>query len=230
MVAWFDVRLDRHVHDTSSMNFFYLSPDDRDWLKRWLVKHAFLLLLILSFWLILHAWPKAETPASNLDGRTDNQPSMNASGNSNTLGDASQDLHQGQAMAWVEDGPQAIRLVELKRNSANATAYDAFGANSSMNQPSADNSVSAVQPTGWRRTRNGWENTASWRTSLASLGDIVRQQQEKEPSWFQNLLASVRSVPPWGVALFQLAAVGGILIFERWAVRHQQTRKIKPEA
>ena len=80
--------------------------------------------------------------------------------------------------------------------------------------------VVAVQPRGWRRTRDGWENSTTWGTSLASLGDIVRQQQEREPGWVKALLAGVRSIPPWAYAMFQILAITCILLFERRATYH----------
>ena len=218
-------RLDREVHPLRSMNFFYLSTDDRDWLKCWLRMHAFLVALILCFWLILNAWPKAETPASRVDDSQAFQSSVASepSGASATVRD------QDRVMAWVEDGPQAIKLVDLPLDSVNAVEPKELVSTSSLKRPDTRYLSRAVQPTGWRRTRNGWENTANWRTSLASLGDIVRQQQEREPDWFQALLARVRSVPPWGVALFQLSAVGGVLLFERRAARKQLSQVISSE-
>ena len=219
-------RLDREVHPLRSMNFFYLSTDDRDWLKCWLRMHAFLVTLILCFWLILNAWPKAETPASRVDDSQAFQSSVASepSGASATVRD------QDRVMAWVEDGPQAIKLLQLPLDSAIAAEVESLAATSGPKEPDFRDLSSAVQPTGWRRTRNGWENTANWRTSLASLGDIVRQQQERESDWFQGLLAHVRSVPPWGVALFQISAVGGILLFERRAARQHLRQTIASEA
>ena len=224
--------LDRHVHASPSMNFFYLSPDDRNWLKRWLTKHASLLLLILCFWLILNAWPKAETPHSILNGQAEKRTNGDVFVASKAPVGVSHDSNQGYAMAWVGDGPQGIRRVDLPVSLVGAVGPGSARPDSTMNVASPMSSVPAVQPEGWRRTRDGWENTATWRTSVTSLGDIVRQQQVREPSWFQNLLARVRGVPPWGVALFQLAAVVGILIFERWMARqhHQTLSAIQKEA
>jgi hypothetical protein len=207
------------------MNFFYLSPEDRDWLKCLLMKHAFLLTLILCFWLILNAWPKAETPVSRVDESDTVQFRVPQEGSEA----AAAMLNRGRVRAWVEDGPQAIKLVDLPLDSVNAVEPKELVSTSSLKRPGTRYLSRAVQPTGWRRTRNGWENTANWRTSLASLGDIVRQQQEREPDWFQALLARVRSVPPWGVALFQLSAVGGVLLFERRAARKQLSQVISSE-
>lgn len=224
--------LERHVHPLHTMNFFYLSPDDRDWLKCWLMKHAFLVILILCFWLILNALPKAETPVSRVDKQdaVESPVGPEIAVDPEILGATSNILNQDRAMAWVEDGPQAIRLVELPLQSVKAVDPDTLVPSNAQKRPDARFLYSAVQPTGWRRTRNGWENTANWRTSLASLGDIVRQQQERESDWFQNLLAGVRRVPPWGVALFQLAAVGGILLFERRTARQHLRRAITSKA
>ena len=208
------------------MNFFYLSPDDRDWLKCLLMKHAFLVTLILCFWLVLNAWPKAETPDSRVN-EADSAESRVAQEFSESTAAL---RNQGRVRAWVADGPQALRLVDLPLDSVDAVEPEALVAASSLKRPDARYLSRDVQPTGWRRTRNGWENTANWHTSLASLGDIVRQQQERESGWFQELLARVRSVPPWGVALFQLSAVGGVLLFERRAARKQLRQVIASEA
>ncbi|MAI35182.1 MAG: hypothetical protein CMM07_26390 [Rhodopirellula sp.] len=206
--------MDRDVHPVSKMNFFYLCPDDRDWLKSWLLKHAFLVVLILCFWLILNAWPKAETPISLVDGAD----AVHLNGATELLGASSTVGNQSEVVGWVEHDPQATNLVELPLNSVNAVDPDSLVAINAKKRPDSLNLNSAVRPTGWRRTRNGWENTANWRTSL---GDIVRQQQDRESDWFQNFLARVRSVPPWVVALVQLTAVGGVLLFERRAARQQ---------
>ena len=226
------------------MNFFYMSPDDRDWLERWLVKHAVLLLLIACFWLIMNAWPKTETSSARVGDPPDrpqaaglsqtpdsSAPDSSAPDSSAPVG---HDHRLGPARAWVENGPQAIQLVALPipwSSAAESHAAESHAAESSSRRlPSVVGSATAVKPTGWRRTRNGWENTATWRTSLASLGEIVRQQQEREPGWFKELLASVRGIPPWGVALLQLTAVITILIFERWAAAHRSQQAIRTEA
>ena len=216
------------------MNFFYLSPDDRDWLKRLLMKHALLLLLIACFWVILHAWPKAEIPSSRVGGPPFMPEASDLRYAPGTPVPVGHRHRLEPAMAWVEDGPQSIQLVALPMAGANAAESNAaeFNAaefNSSRRLASVVGSATAVQPTGWRRTRDGWENTATWRTSLVSLGEIVRQQQAREPSWFKNLLASVRSIPPWGVALFQLTAVAGILIFQRWTAARRPQQAIRTE-
>ncbi len=208
------------------MNFFYLSPDDRDWLKCLLMKHAFLVTLILCFWLILNAWPKAETPVSRVDESNTVQLSV-----AQDFFEATESVAgQGQVRAWVEDATHAIRTAGSPANQVNSDVPESLVVTNSLKKPKAHYLSRAVQPTGWRRTRNGWENTATWHTSVASLGDIVRQQQERESDWLQELLAQVRSVPPWAVALFQLSAVGGLLLYESWAARKQQRQVIASEA
>ena len=216
------------------MNFFYLSPDDRDWLKRWLVKHAVLLLLIACFWLIMYAWPKTETSSAPVGDPPDRPQAVGLrqthdASAPDTSAPAGHGHRLEPARAWVENGTQAIQLLDLPMPWFSA-AESSAAESSSGRLPSVVGSVAAVNPTGWRRTRNGWENTATWRTSLASLGEIVRQQQEREPGWFKKLLASVRGIPPWGVALLQLTAVVTILIFERWAAAHRSPQTNRTEA
>jgi len=221
------------------MNFFYLSPSDRVWLKRWLMKHALLLLLIGCFWGISFAWPKTEKNSSPVRGLPDRPQASELMHAADTAALTGSGLRSKPAMAWVEDGPQAIQLVALpmtwaraaESRAAESRAAESRAAESSVRRlPSVVGSATAVQPTGWRRTRNGWENTANWRPALASLGEIVRQQQEREPGWVSRVLARVRSVPPWGVALLQLIVVAGILIFERWAAAHRSPQTNRPEA
>ncbi len=214
------------MHSLPCMNFFYLSPDDRGWLKCLLMKHAFLVTLILCFWFILNAWPKAETPVSKVD-ESDLVQFRVAQEFSEATGAS---RNQGRVRDWGADGPQAKRLVDLTAGSVDDFETEPLLAASSLERPDSRSISRAVQPTGWRRTRNGWENTANWSTSLDSLGDIVRRQLERESGWFQDLLARVRSVPPWGVALFQLSAVGGVLLFERLAARKQLRQVTASEA
>ena len=217
--------LDRDVHPFPPMNFFYLSPDDRDWLKCLLVRHALLIALILSFWLILNAWPQAEPRVSRAEESRRVQFSLDGRGFEPT---ASM-VVQTQVSSWLENDLPAKKLVDLTVSQVNACEPETLLANHTLKKPEARDHSRAVQPTGWRRTRNGWENTDSWQTSLPSLGDIVRQQQERESDWLQHLLAQVRRVPPWGVALFQLSAVGGLLLFERRSARKQQRQVIASE-
>jgi len=174
----------------------------------------------------LNAWPKAETPVSQVDDST----VVQSIGAAQSSGENSKIGKQDRVLARVEDGSQARRLGQLPSNSVNAVEPDR--AVSARNEERSNTSylAGAVQPTGWRRTRNGWENAATWRTSLASLGDIVRQQQEREPDWFQHLLARVRSVPPWGVAVLQLIAVAGVLLVEKRAARQQPRQAIAQRA
>lgn len=218
--------LDREVHSLTLMNFFYLSQNDRDWLKAWLLKHAFLIVLILCFWLILNAWPKAESPVS----LTEDSAVVQASAAPAISAERSSIHDHDAVITQVADGRQTRSLVEQPRHPLNAVDRDIVLASSALDLPNTGTLSGAVRPTGWRRTRNGWENAATWRTSLASLGDIVRQQQQREPDWFQNLLARVRSVPPWGVALLQIAAVVGVLLFERRASRQRLQRAIGNES
>ena len=217
--------LDRHVHTLPTMNFFYLSPDDRDLLKCLLVKYALLVTLILCFWLILNAWPKAETPAIRVNESHKVPFRLDQGGFEPTVSMAAQEQGRG----WVENGPQATKRMDLAGNQVNAVEPKPLLTTNVLKKPRARDHSRAVQPTGWRRTRNGWENTANWQTSLPSLGDIVRQQQERESDWLQQLLAQARRVPPWGFALFQLSAVGVVLLFERHSVRKQQRPVIVSE-
>ncbi len=173
---------------SSGMNFFYLCPDDLHWLKHWLSKHISLLVLIAGFWLLVQAWPKAEAPKSRNAANSDNVVLVDRSADLEPPIPPVENADHTLPKAWVDDGPQGIRLTQMQGRQ-----------------------LVSVAPTGWRRARNGWENTANWRPTLASLGDIIRRQQEREPTWLRNVFSQIRGVPPWGVAIFQIVAVVVVL-------------------
>ena len=115
------------------MNFFYLSPDDRDWLKCLLARHALLVTLILCFWLILNARPQAEAPASRVDefhkvqlsfGQRDFEPTTSMAA-------------QGHVSAWVENAPHTKKLVDLAVNQVNAVEPEPLLATNNLKKPKA---------------------------------------------------------------------------------------------
>ena len=188
--------LDRCVQLSADMNFFYLSTDDLHWLKRWLIKHLVLLILIANGLLVVQFWPEAENPKYRNAVHADDQVVVADGSADQADGSADQEAsisyvdrrNHNFSHAWIADGRQGIQLAPLRGGQ-----------------------LISVPPTGWRRTRNGWENTETWRPTLASLGDIVREQQLREPTWIRNLLSQVRSIPPWGFAIFQIAVIAVVL-------------------
>jgi hypothetical protein len=169
------------------MNFFHLNSDDLHWLKRWLIKHLSMLALIASIWLLVRGWPEA-VPRFHNAANADDVVVVDQSADQEEPIPPVAGADYNLPLVWIEDGPQGIRLAQIHGGQ-----------------------LISVPPTGWRRTRNGWENTATWRPTLASLGDIVRQQQQREPIWMRNVLSQVRSVPPWAVAILQIVAVVVVL-------------------
>ena len=208
------------MHISPFMKFFYLCPDDRDWLKRWLMKHGILLLLILCFWVILHAWPKVELPNAGAGDSSNTAMSGTVVSSRTAMPPSAIRKQQNQARVWIPDGQQSVQLVTLPLGTVHASEFQSAGPSLGGEPFRVAGAVVAVQPRGWRRTRDGWENSTTWGTSLASLGDIVRQQQEREPGWVKALLAGVRSIPPWAYAMFQILAITCILLFERRATYH----------
>jgi hypothetical protein len=73
----------------------------------------------------------------------------------------------------------------------------------------------AVAPNGWRRTSHGWEHASSWPLQPRQLGEIIRQQEDREPAWIQLALANLRDVPPLAFALIQIGAIVAILQVEK---------------
>ena len=69
--------------------------------------------------------------------------------------------------------------------------------------------VAAVTPRGWRRTKDGWEHTSSWRPQR-SLSDFLNVEQQREQLWVHHFFNGVRSVPPLAYACLQIAAISAI--------------------
>ena len=69
--------------------------------------------------------------------------------------------------------------------------------------------VAAVTPRGWRRTKDGWEHTSSWRPQR-SLSDFVHVEQQREQFWIHHFFNGVRNVPPLAYACLQIAAISAI--------------------
>jgi hypothetical protein len=68
-----------------------------------------------------------------------------------------------------------------------------------------------VAPEGWRLTNKGWEHASTWPPLPRPLGEIIKDQQDREPAWLQLTLAKLRGVPPLIFALMQLTAVTAIV-------------------
>ena len=77
--------------------------------------------------------------------------------------------------------------------------------------PKTDAQGHAVPPEGWRRTKDGWEHVSTWRPTARPLGEIVLQQEMREPKWMKSALAGVRGIPPLAFGLFQITAIAVIV-------------------
>ncbi|MGI9472848.1 MAG: hypothetical protein ACR2NZ_15015 [Rubripirellula sp.] len=79
----------------------------------------------------------------------------------------------------------------------------------------SDVSIHSVPPEGWRHTKDGWEHVSTWRPAPRPLGEIVREQEEREPKWVKSTLAGVRGIPPLAFGLFQITAIAVIVNVSR---------------
>lgn len=81
----------------------------------------------------------------------------------------------------------------------------------SPHRPSTSGKGRAVLPLGWRRTAQGWQHVSTWTKPLEplpSLHERILAQRAAEPSWVRRLMSVIRSIPPIGIAILQLAAIG----------------------
>lgn len=84
----------------------------------------------------------------------------------------------------------------------------------------------SVAPAGWRRTDRGWENVATWRPSARPLGEIVMQQEAREPNWMKSAMARLRQLPPLAFAMLQIAAISAIVAFSQRDGRGETGRRV----
>lgn len=91
----------------------------------------------------------------------------------------------------------------------------------------------AVPPVGWRRTANGWENSAEWPaahsqkggiSAQVSLSDQILLQQKREPAVLRRSMDTLRSTHPAIIASVQVASV--LVLFATWmALREKPLRQ-----
>lgn len=72
-------------------------------------------------------------------------------------------------------------------------------------------SPNPIAPQGWRRTDRGWEHVSTWPKPGRPLGEIVREQEQREPRWLSNVLTEVRQLPPLTFAALQIVAIAGVV-------------------
>ena len=87
-------------------------------------------------------------------------------------------------------------------------------------ETSLDPEIHAVPPEGWRHSKDGWEHVSTWRQTPRPLGEIVMEQEMREPKWMKSALASVRGIPPLAFGLFQIAAIALIVNVTRREVQN----------
>ena len=86
-----------------------------------------------------------------------------------------------------------------------------FGSKQAPPSFETDDQGFAVPPEGWRRTKDGWEHVSTWRPVPRPLGEIVLEQEKREPAWMKSALAGVRGIPPLAFGLFQMTAIAVVV-------------------
>ena len=56
-----------------------------------------------------------------------------------------------------------------------------------------------VPPQGWRRTRDGWEHVSTWRPLGRPLGEIVMEQEAREPGWMKGRVGEAQAIAAAGL-------------------------------
>ena len=69
----------------------------------------------------------------------------------------------------------------------------------------------SVPPKGWRLTKDGWEHVSTWPPISQTIGEIVHEQESREPVWMKSILARVRGIPPLTFGLFQITVIAVII-------------------
>ena len=88
--------------------------------------------------------------------------------------------------------------------------------------------VKSVMPSGWRRTKNGWEHVSTWTNfglpAALSINELIEQQRAREPQWIRFAMARISRVPPLMIALIQIAAIVAI-VFVSDSIRRERKQK-----
>ncbi|MEM6471889.1 MAG: hypothetical protein AAF802_20180 [Planctomycetota bacterium] len=83
----------------------------------------------------------------------------------------------------------------------------------------------ATLPRGFRRTKDGWEDSTYWHLGPAyrerSLQTWLGDLHEREPVWLRQTLERIRHTPPLMVAVIQIAAVAAILKIHQFQRSHE---------
>ena len=73
----------------------------------------------------------------------------------------------------------------------------------------------ATVPMGFRRTKDGWEDTSTWQIASTvqtrSIDDWMSEQRERESSWFRAVLEKIRTTPPLMIAVIQITCIAAIV-------------------
>ena len=83
----------------------------------------------------------------------------------------------------------------------------------------------AVAPSGYRRTKDGWEDASQWyfgSYQSRSIEHWVETQENREPMWLRKTLGRIRTIPPLMIALIQVTAIAGIVHISRVDQRQSQ--------
>jgi len=74
--------------------------------------------------------------------------------------------------------------------------------------------IKTVMPSGWRRTKDGWEHVSSWAHLLpqkpTSINELIADQHDREPKWLRQTMKRVGQIPPLMIAVIQVTAIAAI--------------------
>ena len=74
--------------------------------------------------------------------------------------------------------------------------------------------IKTVMPSGWRRTKDGWEHVSTWTHLLpqtsTSINELIADQHDREPRWLRQAMKRVGQIPPLMIAVIQVAAIAAI--------------------
>lgn len=169
--------------------WFYVSPDDRVWMRRRLGKTGMCLLFLMTFSAVVQdRGPISTTQHADASIRL-------AAANS------------------TDDRPDVREVRDLNVTRKTEQRRDLEAAIASARQPKA------VPPSGWRRTNRGWEKVDSWAkqfphlygpsavASSRTLEDWIDHHQQERPGWVELSFAQLRRIPPLGIAGLQIIAI-----------------------
>lgn len=77
-------------------------------------------------------------------------------------------------------------------------------------------SIVAVAPSGWRKTKDGWEDVSKWTEGPSvTMRQSLLDKQTRPKGGLEASIESISSIAPWNIAIFQLLAITLIFTVSR---------------